>query len=92
MEENFRKPIDILMIETDAKEVERTRQGLAMADLPANLQVVADGKDALAVLRQEGRYAGGSRPDSSHQTIGKLLSASTRGYLDTLPPRALLRY
>lgn len=50
------KSFDILLIEDDIGDVELTEAVLADSNLKINLNVVNDGEEALAYLRQEGQY------------------------------------
>lgn len=58
-----KKTIDILLVDDDTADVELTRECLATAKVPVNLQAVDDGIKALHYLRQEAPYAGAVRPD-----------------------------
>ncbi len=53
----------ILLIEDNPGDVELFRLALASAGLDVELTVVDDGGEALALVRQEGKYAGLSAPD-----------------------------
>lgn len=57
------RPIEILMIEDNPGDVRLARENLKEAKISNRLNVVADGAEALAYLRQEGRYAEAARPD-----------------------------
>jgi len=57
------RPIRILMVEDNADDVDLTREALKDAKVYCDLQVAGDGVEALAFLRQEGRYAQAVRPD-----------------------------
>jgi two-component system, chemotaxis family, response regulator Rcp1 len=56
-------PIEILLVEDSPADVDLTRELLAAAKVHNKLSVVADGVEALAFLRRQGRYAGAPRPD-----------------------------
>jgi CheY-like chemotaxis protein len=56
-------PIQILLVEDDPGDVELTREALEDSKLLTILHVVEDGEEAMAFLRQEGRYLGVPRPD-----------------------------
>lgn len=56
-------PINILLVEDNPGDVRLTVEALKEDKLQNNLHVVQDGIDAMAFLRQEGRYADESRPD-----------------------------
>ena len=57
------KPIEILMVEDNPGDVRLTVEALKETKLSNNLNVVKNGVEALAYLRQEGEYAGVPRPD-----------------------------
>jgi CheY-like chemotaxis protein len=57
------KAVDILLVEDDPADVELTKESLADSKIAIRLQVVGDGVEALAFLRQEGKHAGAPRPD-----------------------------
>jgi CheY-like chemotaxis protein len=56
-------PIEVLLVEDDPGDVLMTQEAFAEHKVGNRLQVVADGDEALAYLRQQGRYAGAVRPD-----------------------------
>jgi two-component system, chemotaxis family, response regulator Rcp1 len=53
----------ILLVEDSAICVEMVQEAFAECGHPGSVHVVGDGEKALAFLRQEGLYAGASRPD-----------------------------
>ncbi len=55
--------IEILMVEDSPTDVLITREALKDSKLINELHVVEDGEEAMAFLRQEGRYASVPRPD-----------------------------
>ena len=55
--------IDILLVEDSAADVRLTREALRTTKANNRLNVAADGIEALAILRKEGRYADAPRPD-----------------------------
>ncbi|MCW2962701.1 MAG: rre [Thermoleophilia bacterium] len=55
--------IEILLVEDNPGDVRLTQEGLAQAKVHNNLRIAADGPEALAMMRAEGRYAGSPRPD-----------------------------
>ena len=55
--------IDILLVEDSPADVRLTREALHGSKLINRLTVAADGVEALAVLRKQGRYADAIRPD-----------------------------
>lgn len=57
------EPVEILMAEDDAADVELTREALDNCKLLINLNVVKDGVEAMAYLRQEEPYKKAKRPD-----------------------------
>lgn len=57
------RPIHILLVEDNAGDVRLTREALKEDKVGNSLTVAPDGVEALAILRQEGRYAGEARPD-----------------------------
>jgi two-component system, chemotaxis family, response regulator Rcp1 len=57
------RPIEILLVEDSPADVDLTREALEDAKVRNNLSVVADGVEALAFLRREGRYADAPHPD-----------------------------
>jgi CheY-like chemotaxis protein len=57
------RPIRILHAEDSAGDAQLTRIALEDGDIPFELAHVRDGVEALAYLRNEGAFAGASRPD-----------------------------
>jgi chemotaxis family two-component system response regulator Rcp1 len=57
------RPAEFLLVEDNPGDVRLTREALRESKLRNNLSVVGDGIEALAFLRQEGRYADAPRPD-----------------------------
>jgi chemotaxis family two-component system response regulator Rcp1 len=57
------RPIEILLIEDSATDVMLAEEALEHAKVRNQLYVVKDGVEAMAFLRQEGRYAAVPRPD-----------------------------
>ncbi|HEX5840494.1 MAG TPA: response regulator [Anaerolineales bacterium] len=57
------RPIEILLVEDNPGDVRLTREALHDAKVRNNMMVATDGVEALAYLRQEGQYAGTTRPD-----------------------------
>ena len=55
--------IEILLVEDNPGDVRLTREAFNEGRLLNNLNVVNDGVEALAYLRQEGEYASRTRPD-----------------------------
>jgi CheY-like chemotaxis protein len=56
-------PIEILLVEDNPGDVRLTQEALREGKVINNLAVVSDGVEALAYLRQKGRYAAATRPD-----------------------------
>jgi len=56
------KPIEILLVEDNPGDVRLTMEALKEGKVVNNLHVVEDGVEAMAFLRQEGRYASKPRP------------------------------
>jgi two-component system, chemotaxis family, response regulator Rcp1 len=54
--------VRILLVEDNPGDVRLTQEALKEAKFRNNLQVVGDGVEALAYLRQEGKYSGATRP------------------------------
>ncbi len=57
------RPIEILLVEDNAGDVELTREALAEGKVNNNMSVARDGMEALAYLRREGRHADRPTPD-----------------------------
>ena len=57
------KPIEILLAEDNPGDARLTVDGFKDAKVRNNISIVEDGKEALAYLRQEGRYANAVFPD-----------------------------
>ena len=57
------KPIEILLVEDNPDDVELTSESLKGMSLDYRLRVVEDGVEAMAYLRQKGKYAKVLRPD-----------------------------
>jgi chemotaxis family two-component system response regulator Rcp1 len=56
-------PIEILLIEDSAGDVRLTREAFKDAKVHVNMHVASDGAEAMAFLRQEGKFATVPRPD-----------------------------
>jgi two-component system response regulator len=54
---------EVLLIEDDSGDVELTEAALEKSKLKINLNVVNDGEEALAYLRQEDQYTNASTPN-----------------------------
>jgi chemotaxis family two-component system response regulator Rcp1 len=59
---DIRELVQILLIEDNPGDVRLTREALKEAKFRNTLQVVGDGVEALAYLRQQGQYSGAMRP------------------------------
>ena len=57
------RPIEILLVEDNPGDVRLTREALRDAKVRNHMMVASDGVEAMAYLRQEGQYAGSTRPD-----------------------------
>jgi len=57
------RPIEILLVEDNADDVELTRESLKGTQLKYNLHVAEDGMEAMGFLRREGKHIGVPRPD-----------------------------
>ena len=57
------RPIEVLLVEDDPGDVLMTREAFADHRVANRLEVVSNGEDALAYLRQEGPWADATRPD-----------------------------
>ncbi len=58
-----KRQIDILLVEDNPGDVRLTMEALKEAKLLNTIHHVSDGVEALAYLRQEGKYANAPRPD-----------------------------
>jgi chemotaxis family two-component system response regulator Rcp1 len=56
-------PIEVLLVEDSAGDVRLTREAFKDAKVHINLHVAADGIDAMAFLKREGRHSEAPRPD-----------------------------
>ena len=56
-------PFHILLVEDSPSDVDLTIEAMREATVANEMDVVADGVDAMAFLRKEGPYAGVARPD-----------------------------
>ena len=57
------EPVEILLIEDNPGDVRLTREAFKEGKVNNNLNVVKDGVEAMAFLRQENKYADAPRPD-----------------------------
>jgi two-component system, chemotaxis family, response regulator Rcp1 len=63
MDEAHYKAIDILLVEDNSGDVRLAQEALKESKVRNRLFVVEDGVEAMAFLRQEGKYASAVRPD-----------------------------
>lgn len=56
-------PIEILLVEDNPGDIRLTKEALKDSKLNNNLNIVQDGVEAMAFLRQEAPFAGVPRPD-----------------------------
>jgi CheY-like chemotaxis protein len=63
--ENFEKgkPIEILLVEDSPGDARLVQENLKEAKVRNNLNIVADGVEAMAYLRKEGQYKNAAGPD-----------------------------
>ena len=57
------RPVEILLVEDSESDAELTEEALTEGKVLSNLHCVEDGVDALAFLRQQGKYTNAPRPD-----------------------------
>jgi two-component system, chemotaxis family, response regulator Rcp1 len=57
------RPVQILLVEDNPGDARLTQEVFKLNKMPKTLSVVEDGVEALAFLRQEGKYADAPRPD-----------------------------
>ena len=57
------RPIEILLVEDSPSDVRLTQEALHRAKVNNTLNIARDGAEAMEYLRQEGRFAGVTRPD-----------------------------
>jgi chemotaxis family two-component system response regulator Rcp1 len=57
------KAAEILLVEDSPGDVRLTQEALEAGKVKNHLSVVGDGVEAMAYLRQQGKYAAASRPD-----------------------------
>lgn len=57
------EPVEILLVEDNAGDVRLTREAFKEGKVRNNLNVAADGVEAMAFLHRQGRYADMPRPD-----------------------------
>lgn len=59
----FGKPVEILLVEDNPGDADLAREALENSKVSNTLSVVGDGEEAMAFLRQTGKYASAQRPD-----------------------------
>jgi two-component system, chemotaxis family, response regulator Rcp1 len=59
---DIHEAVRILLVEDNAGDVRLTQEALKEAKFSNTLHVVGDGVEALAYLRQEGKFSGATRP------------------------------
>jgi len=59
----FGRPVEILLVEDNPGDARLTRETWKESKLLNHLSVVADGAEAMAFLRREGKYANVAHPD-----------------------------
>src|ERR1700720_3378529 len=57
------EPIEVLLVEDSSGDVRLTREAFKDAKVHINLHVAADGVEAMAFLKGEGKHAHAPRPD-----------------------------
>ena len=84
----IRRPIEILLVEDNPADVRLTRETFKDSRVENNLNDVPDGDEAIAFMRQEGKYRDAPRPDlvlldlnlpkrSGHEVLKEIRSDST---------------
>lgn len=61
--ESTPQPIDILLVEDNEADVRLTQEVLTESKVQNNLMIANNGEEALACLRQQGKFRGCARPD-----------------------------
>jgi two-component system, chemotaxis family, response regulator Rcp1 len=57
------RPVEVLLVEDNPGDVRLMQESLREGKVRVRLSVAADGEEALAVLRREGRHVAAARPD-----------------------------
>jgi CheY-like chemotaxis protein len=57
------RPVEILLVEDSEDDADLMAMSLRAGNLPVRINVIDDGEDAIAYLRQQGKYAAAARPD-----------------------------
>lgn len=63
MNENYQKPIDILLVEDNPGDIRLTKEALKEGKVLNKLSVAMDGVEALKYLRKEGEFSDALTPD-----------------------------
>ena len=63
IENEFGKAIEILLVEDNPGDIRLTKEAFKEGKVRNNLNIVEDGEEAMAFLRQEGEYSDAPRPD-----------------------------
>jgi CheY-like chemotaxis protein len=63
MHRQIKNPIEILLVEDNPGDVRLVREVFKDAKICNNMQVAADGEEAMLILRKESEYANRNRPD-----------------------------
>lgn len=59
----IKRCFEILLVEDDIRDIDLTKEVLNDSKFQINLNVVRDGVDAIAYLRQQGKYTNATQPD-----------------------------
>jgi chemotaxis family two-component system response regulator Rcp1 len=57
------RPLSVLLVEDDPGDVLIAREAMAAGQLSTTIEVVTDGREAMAYLRRENGFADATRPD-----------------------------
>jgi CheY-like chemotaxis protein len=60
---NHSRPMEILLVEDNQQDADRTTEALREGGVPCRVTLVSDGEEAIDFLQQEGVFAGMSTPD-----------------------------
>ncbi len=59
----IKRCFEILLVEDDVRDIDLTKEVLKDSKFQLNLNVVRDGVEAIAYLRQQGKYTNATQPD-----------------------------
>ncbi len=59
----LKRCFEILLVEDDVRDIDLTKEVLKDSKFQLNLNVVRDGVEAIAYLRQQGKYTNATQPD-----------------------------